>query len=226
VTLPEVMEYLAHREQTLSESPVASALHEIALVGHFLGAPREAPNAAHARFVCDLEVDPERFNLFPVLHRFREKAYEGAPNTPGPGTTPETYYYPILRELLRLNRADLEVFKSRFSWAWDRCGGEAVDPSRVQLSSRCAFVFIPLPPDEYARANTALRAYTELAKYDLRAERCIGITFRRDGQQRLLEWMLLEKPWEPDASIEQLFRDNYPFRAKRETVQERYSFRE
>ncbi|HEY2510029.1 MAG TPA: hypothetical protein VGI39_04210 [Polyangiaceae bacterium] len=137
-----------------------------------------------------------------------------------------TSYYDILTELVRLKRSDLAVFKSRFMWAWDRCGGERTLPSRFATGATgCGFVFVPVSGEDESQAIVALRNFTSAAKYDLRVDRCVGIAFRRDtGGYRLVYWAHEVHQWEPDPDWERELKSCYPFRELQGVVAPTYRF--
>jgi hypothetical protein len=228
VTLPEVIEFLRHRERLCVQFPAATeAVAEEALLGHFLNGnasdPPASSDAAHARA---LRKDTDSFDISTILHKFEEKSYASFASRAGRTTLLPTDYYAILIELLRLPRTDLAAFKQRFMWAWDACGGAPTQPSRLgSVATGCAFVFIPVP-DMSEHAANALNNLTLAAKYDLKADRCVGIAFRRDGEYRLMDWMFYEQPWEYDADLERLLKESYPFRSARLVTVPRYRFGE
>jgi hypothetical protein len=74
-------------------------------------------------------------------------------------------------------------------------------------------------------AANALPNLTIGAKYDLKVDRCVGVVFRRDGEYRLLDWMLREHPWAPDAELDAFLEKSYPFGPKRLKAVPRYTFK-
>jgi len=70
----------------------------------------------------------------------------------------------------------------------------------------------------------ALGAFAELNKYDLRLQRCVGLTFVSEGNETWcdVQWCRLDYPWEENAKFEEALKENYPFRPVKTTVVERY----
>lgn len=221
VTLPEIVQYLEFREALCRAFPSDVALvPEQAVVGQFLaGGDLRPPQLIDVEYLTKLKGDADRYQIFAILHQFNEKTY----GTEGDG---RTNYYAVLSELLRLPRTDLGVFKERFEWAWEKCDTEITQPSRfLSVTTGCAFVFIPVPQELESIFRQGLENFTEAAKYDLKADRCLGISFRRDGEFRLLDWMRLEYPWQHNEEMERRLRDSPPFRPSRMVGVHRYEFR-
>jgi len=228
VTLPEVVDYLHYRERLCLRFPnQTNILHETCIVGHYLFGDEDAePTYEHRLYLERLDSDVSRFEIFAILHRFKEKAYAGYTQVPGGVESTPTDYYLLLREFVRLNRTDLAAFKERFMWAWEHCGGEVLPPSRFASGTTgCGFVFVPLPLEAGHLAANALPNLTIGAKYDLKVDRCVGVVFRRDGEYRLLDWMLREHPWAPDAELDAFLEKSYPFGPKRLKAVPRYTFK-
>ena len=223
VTVPEIVGYFEHRERLCREAgSEIDRLTEKALVGHYLVGSDDQPEEVHARAVDALDDDLGSFDISGILRNYRDRMY--FTEATQPTRAPE--YYAILKELARLPRACLRVWKDRFMWAWSKCGGpnDALElPTRFSLGTGCAFVMIPLP--DGMPFQPALEQLTWAAKYDLRSDRCIGMTFRLDGEHRLVESMHIDEPWQPDDEMERLLRDKYPFRSARVQAVPSYTFR-
>ena len=225
ITLPEVIDYLAYRERLCRKFPSETGLlSEHAMVGHYLMGDEDAvPREQDVANLHALQSNIDEFDILGLLNLFRDRAYtiQGPDDSVGLPTD----YYEILKEMVRLDRADLAQFKLRYKWAWDRCGGESTLPSRFASGrTGCGFVFIPLSPDAAPHAATALQNFTMAAKYDLKVDRCLGLTFRRDGGDRLIDWTLHVHPWEPDAELEGMLKERYPFREAKAEMVPRYRF--
>ncbi|HWW83921.1 MAG TPA: hypothetical protein VNZ26_09990 [Vicinamibacterales bacterium] len=226
VTLPEIVDYLGYRERLSRRFPSeTSPLSEQAMVGHYLlGDEGAIPREQYAANVFSLQNNVEEFDILGLLSLFKDRSY--AMKRPDGAAESPTDYYEVLKEMVRLPREDLAAFKLRYKWAWDRCGTDStVLPSRFASGQTgCAFVFIPLASDATAHAATALQNFTMAAKYDLKVDRCLGVAFRRDGSDRLIDWMHYVQPWEPDAELESSLTENYPFRESKIAFVPRYTF--
>lgn len=225
VTVPEIIDYLQFREAVCQCYPDESAsVTEQALLGQYIGdAEVRAPSLDDERVFDALQDDSREFEMFGILHKFKERTYYGqvTGGADDSGTSPE--YYSILKELLRLPRTDLTAFKQRFLWAWNACGGDLEQPSLFASGSTgCGFVFIPMPDGHESSRLRALENLTMAAKYDLKVDRCLGLVFRRDGEWRLVDWMLRSHPWELDPEFEEMLKKSYPFRPTRVEMVPRY----
>ncbi len=227
VTLPEITDFLAYRERVCRQFPLdVERVSEKAIVGHYLlGDEERAPSWADEGRVDALDERLKDFEIFGVLQNFRAKTEAGhSMRTDGkPNAT--TDYYAILKEMVRLDRNDLPAFKQRFMWAWSECGDDVQQPSIfASRSTGCAFVFVPAPPFPPDRISKALNNFTVGCKYHLKTDRCVGILLRRDGEHRLIDWMYLASPWEPDPDLEDLLQKSNPFRPTSERLVPRYTF--
>jgi len=224
VTVPEIIDYLEFRQQVAEAHPEkANALFEKAILGQYLAGNVGEPSPKFIRYVDDLNADTDAFNILGILHRFGPKTIDSRADGVSLGH-PEDYYA-ILLELLRLTRADLVQFKQRFMLCWDGCGGEYVVPYLFgSVRSGCGFVFIPVATEYAANYQNGLSNLTTGAKHVLQVNRCIGIAFRRDGSERLLDWMFLSYPWGPDPELEAWLAKGSPFRTLTMSSTARYEF--
>ena len=85
--------------------------------------------------------------------------------------------------------------------------------------------FIPIPVGMAEHRERALKNFTLGAKYDFRAEKCIGMATSPDGNGWWsVDWCYGEHPWIHDPGIEQFFANGSPFREVTETELRRYTF--
>ena len=225
VTMPEVVEYFEWREQMARAfAKEIETISEPALVGQFLQDPAVRTPISDAdglRLLACFQNDVSQFEIFGILHKFKEKTELGEIKG---GSSSGREYYCLLSELVRLTRSDLVAFKERFLRAWDVCGGELVLPYRFTGSTDCAFVFIPMSAEDEEHSLAALTNLTYANRYELRLNRGIGVAFRRDGDHRLIDWMYEDAPWEPDPEVDELLREHYPFRPVQARKTQRYTF--
>jgi hypothetical protein len=224
VTVPEIVEYLEFRQELVeAHAKKADVLFEKAILGQYLAGTAGEPSPDFGRYVDDLVVDTDSFNILGILHRFGPKT-TGATAEGVPLGHPENYYG-VLLELLRLTRADLVQFKQRFMLCWDGCGGDYVVPYLFGSGTTgCGFVFIPVATEHAANYQIGLNNLTTGAKHVLQVDRCIGITFRRDGGDRLLDWMFLSYPWGSDPELDAWLAEGSPFRTVSLRGMARYEF--
>jgi len=236
VTVPEVTDYLAYREAAARSHTAAASVDERALLGGFLRYDSVVePNPSHSSFVDNLLADSQDFDISGLLHGYRDKIYGHWTEGPLPQDVHTTSqlgpYYGVLRQLMRLPRQSLAQFKMRFLWAREKCDGEFVYPSLFGMrdperGQSYGFVFVPIPKGKTAdHANNALMNFTHLGKHHLQVDRMLGVSIRRDARDLLIDWALVQTPWQPNADLDQILRENNPFRSLTEGAQPRYHFR-
>ncbi|KAB2887862.1 MAG: hypothetical protein F9K32_18530 [Desulfobulbaceae bacterium] len=141
----------------------------------------------------------------------------------------ETEYYPIIREIAKLNRSEMAEFKKRFVRCLEVCKKNKSDlPYRVYFPrTDCGFVFIPLTIQESSVWKRALNNFTIGHKYDRKAGKCVGVATSyittSGGNNFDINWVYMEFPWKFDLKIDSLLRENFPFReVKHKQIYNRY----
>ena len=89
---------------------------------------------------------------------------------------------------------------------------------------RCGFVFIPLTQKAFAYRLTALENLTDAAKYDLKLDKQVGISFVKEGEDFLIDWCFIEHPWQYDSVMEKKLSESYPFSKAEEKRIPHYKF--
>jgi hypothetical protein len=233
VTLAEVTEYLTYREAVVRKYPCAEQVTEAALLGGFLryATPTE-PVEEHAHFSELLKDELDDFDISKILSVYRDRVYNHF--TQGDEleqrTISQVPYIPILEQLVRLPRTALAEFKKRYLWGISKCSGEPQLPSlfgyiNPDEGMSNGFVFVPIPkltsPEEAAQG---LHNFTILAKHRLKVDRMLGVSFRRDGKDFLIDWELVIHPWHPDVELDRALATRSPFRELSEGFKPRYRF--
>ncbi len=116
-------------------------------------------------------------------------------------------------------------FKERFKRSMDMANADRVVlPYRFVASTGCGFLFLPLQRSRMAHRIDDLMAFTHLSKYDLKLERCVGLTFVSEGNSTWcdVQWCRIEHPWKEKPEYEEILKTNYPFRPMKQAVVERY----
>lgn len=221
VTPAEVSEYLKFRESLAGKwKEELNAISEPAILGHYLSGDEEsAPSEKFKEYLAALEKDQEKWDVRKIIHLFPERVLEGEDSS---------QYYLIIRELARLMRNELAIFKERFFLSW-----EAVKNSETEMPYRfysprtgCSFLFIPLLECEKEGKLEFLENLTVVNKYDLKSEKAIGIAFSKaENESQNVDWCFTEFPWEDNPEIDALLEKHYPFRKAKEAKIDRYSFR-
>ena len=222
ITPSEVQQYLSFREILIKEwSDVVSGVPEHALVGQFLrNLPEEHPSLKFLYFLTVLQQkakDTDEWDISRIIHLFPQRR-----------STPQkvpTDYYRILKELAKLNRTDMGLFKERFKKSMEVAEADKnVLPYRFDATTGCGFLFIPLPRSEESNKIKILEALTALNKYDRRLSICLGLSFLFDGGTPPCDvhWCRLEHPWVENARLAALLKEQAYFRPIKESVVERY----
>ena len=224
ITPVEVEEYLAYRELLIEKwGNLVNAVSEQALVGHFLrNLPDLPPSPVFIEWLEELRqksANNDEWDIARIIHLFNERR-----NTLQKSPVD---YYGILKELARLNRVGMEAFKKRFFLAMKAANEDrTVLPYRFQASTGCSFLFIPLGREHLAKRDALLSNLTELNKYDLKIDRCIGLTFVSEGNGTWCDvrWCRIQHPWKHNDKYSAALKENYPFRPVKAAVIERYGF--
>lgn len=208
ITPTEVNEYLEFREAYYLANPERSnLLPEQYILAHFF----ETLETDHfdPQYISNLQKvnqEIEEFDISNFVKNFTN------------GITlinHQTEYYPIIREISKLNRADLLEFKRRLVKAIEVCEDkEFTFPYRIHIPrTNCSFVFVPLHSSKAKYWKNALYNLVNAHKYDQKAEKCIGVTVFKDStvpEYFQLYWMYLEGKWVYDAEMEEIFKQNPP----------------
>lgn len=207
ITPIEICSYLKFRRALLERFPRESMnLSEKAIAGQYLSGNFDwLPEESFSKYVDELIVDTQKWNISHILHRFRERTFALDQN-------PD--YYRVLKELAMMKRSFLRMFLERFNLAFELArDGELRGPFRFAAPQQCGYVFAVCPQDLAKSQMNGLRNFTLATKYELRLPRCVGVSFLRldDGSFSVL-WALAEFDWEPDEIWEERCSpENNPF---------------
>jgi len=192
---------------------------EPALVGHYLrNLPHERPTPKFIKFLYELQKqDKNEWDISRIIKLFpdRRTTQDKSP----------TDYYRIIKDLAKLFRTDMKMFKQRFALSMEKAlKHESVRPYRFVASTGCGFIFIPLTKEESSDKHKTLKGLTYLHKYDRHLERCIGLTFiAEEGTGWCdVQWCRLESPWSEDERTRLFIKENQPLRELKTAVVERY----
>lgn len=219
LTLTEVDEYWEFREcYYLADPERSNLLPEQYLLAHFMETldtsyvnPRYIANLQHLKCNTDL------FDLSYIIENFTNGTIHDNP----------AEYYPIIREISKLNRTELYEFKKRFIKSIEVCEkNEFNTPYRIYVPrTGCGFVFIPLHSSKLKYWRNALDNLVKAHRYEQKAKKCIGVSISKNpnmSEYLQLYWNYIEGEWKYDTEVEILLRDNpSPFRSviqKRSTV--------
>lgn len=207
LTPAEVDEYLEFREcYYLADPERSNLLPEQYLLAHFMETldtshvnPQYIANLQHLKCNTDL------FDLSYIIENFTDGMIHDSP----------AKYYPIIREISKLNRAELYEFKKRLIKSIEVCEkNEFNTPYRIYVPrTGCGFVFIPLHSSKLKYWKNALDNLVKAHKYEQKAKKCIGVSISENpnkSEYLQLYWNYIESEWKYDTEIEILLRDNPP----------------
>lgn len=221
ITPAEVEEYLNFREDLFEFNREASnLLPEQYFLGHFL----ETSETDHfnAKYISNLtkhKQKTEDFDISRLIDNFNKNIKL---------TNSQIEYYPIVREMSKLNRSELAEFKKRLSVSVEKSENEQIiTPYRIYVPrTDCGFVFIPLHSSKSEHWRTALYNFTMAHKYDSKARKCIGVVIFKDKTDMHyyeMFWQFVDYEWVFEEETEKLLTDNYPFReTKTKQIDNRY----
>ena len=220
LTPTELAEYFRFREDLINKHGESiNDISEPALLGqYFSGDEESAPSETFVPYITALKDDIDNWDMTGIIKRFPDRMY---------GEEGPTEYYYIVKEIAKLMRNELHLFKERFMLSW-RASKEnkSVLPYRFLVPrTDCAFLFLPMLKDEKDIRRDFLINLTTANKYDLKSPKAIGVSFlAADGDWQDVEWCFIEHAWEKNAEADKLLKENFPFRAVKEKMVDRYDF--
>lgn len=210
ITPFEIKEYLNFRELLfLKHDKELSNLPEQYVLGHYLETlDTSMLNPKYVENLKKLVHDEDEFDISFIIENFKGKI-RIEPNS--------LDYYAIIKELAKLNRADLREFKKRYLLAIEKSKEqEFTIPYRItSLNSNCGFVFVPLEYERRKYWQNAIINFTEAHKYDQKLDKCVGMIVYQHPTEKYFDvnWCYSESNWEYNEGFEKLLKGNYPFRA-------------
>ena len=228
ITPAEIAEYLSFRKETSAKHEHrVNTLPEQALMGQFLYGDLAAfPDIAFAEYLGVFVQGNDEFDMSHIFRVFADRIVRILELSPSLGVEEEIRYYEILKELAKLNRNELQAVKLRYDLCIEECKTDIVERPYRMASPRtgCGFVFFVVPHAQASTTVNALRNFTYAHKYDQKLEKCVGISFHRDGEYFDVGWCYLAEPWVYDSEMEKRLRENFPFRTVKAETVPRYKF--
>jgi hypothetical protein len=210
LTPTEIDEYLEFRESFyLVDTATSNALSEQYFLAHFL----ETTEIDHynPKYIENLKNLPNENAEFDIKYLMDNITNDLTP------LKYKTEYYPLIREIAKLNRTEIYEFKARFKKTVEKCDEvDLVLPYRFYVPrTDCGFIFIPLTLGNTKFWKNALANFTLAHKYEQKAKKCIGVTIFRDENIEKSFRMYFgyeEKDWVYDQLIETILNENSPLR--------------
>ena len=208
-TPSEIDEYLSFRETLYGKhEQKLNSLPEQYILGHFLeSTDTDKLNLIYLENLQKLIKNESEFDISFIINLFQERIIKiGNDND----------YYFIIKEIAKLDRAELKEWKLRFKITLEKAESQkSTLPYRMTtIRTNCGFVFIPL---EFENANVwqnALLNFTYAHKYEQKITKCIGMIACYDSKQKLyhINWSYVENDWTYNEEFEKSLRENNPFR--------------
>lgn len=208
ITPSELDEYLKFREKIFLKHPEIITLYpEQYILGHFLKTDDESIiNPEYIQSFTKLKSDFDDFDLSFMLENFVDKIPVESDKSPD-------VYYPIIREIAKLNRNELAMFKERYSKMIEHVKENSFSvPYRFMVSrTGCGFVFVPLMNDVASLWKNALLNSIDVYKYKRNLSKCLAVSAYKDGEYFNINWGFAEHDWEHDDELEEALRQEEGF---------------
>lgn len=218
LTPAEVEEYLEFRESFYTQQgKILNLFPEQYILGHFL--ETLDTNEIVPKYIENLKIiDKEAidFDISFLIQNFTNHIKL---------TNQETDYYPVIKEIAKLNRSEMSEFKKRFVRSLEMCKkNEFILPYTLYTPrTDCGFAFIPLAEEKKSFWKIALNNLTLAQKYVHKARKCVGVIIFEKGDEFEIYWEYADYPWSFDSEIEKRLKENYPFRKTRlQKIDNRY----
>ena len=208
-TPSEIDEYLSFRENLYEKhEQKLNSLPEQYILGHFLETTdTEILDLDYLKNLRNLQKNESEFEISFIINLFNDRIIKiGTDND----------YYFIIKEIAKLDRAELKEFRLRFKLSLEKAESQTfVRPYRMtSIRNNCGFVFIPLQIKESSVWQNALLNLTNAHKYDQKVKKCVGMIVCHNTEQKLydINWSYIENDWTYNAELEKLLKENNPFR--------------
>jgi hypothetical protein len=209
ITPFEIAEYLNFRKLIfLTHVELLNNLPEQYVLGHYI--ETLDVTIINPKFIENLKTlihDEDEFDISFIIENFKSKMMQDVESLD---------YYSIIKELAKLNRAELREFKKRYLLAMEKSRDQVFTlPYRItSLNTNCGFVFVPLEFDRRNKWQNAIINFTEAHKYDQKLNKCIGIItyYNPEAKYYDVNWCYVNSEWAFNEEYEKLLKDNYPFR--------------
>lgn len=210
ITPFEIREYLNFRELLFrNHEKELDNLPEQYVLGHYIETLDTLTlNPRYIENLKNFVHDENEFDISFIIENFKGKIR----------IEPDSLdYYAIIKELAKLNRADLREFKKRYLLAIEKSKEQEFTlPYRItSLNSKCGFVFVPIEYEHRKHWHNAIINFTEVHKYDQKLHKCVGMIVYQHPTEKYFDvnWCYSESTWEYNEEFEKLLKENYPFRA-------------
>ena len=224
VTPDEINDYLLFRERFYFRAGLdINSLPEQYFLSHYFSKDRSYKLKANLGILLNsLEEDLQSFDISPLFEFFWD---EGADYS----TLEENYT--ILKELAKLGRQELEHFRKRFDKIILQTIKKVKDLPYRMTSARtnCGFVFWNIEVEDDDLAVKAVSNITYAHMYEQKLSKSVGVVAyrsKKDNDMTRLQWCFLESEWKPNASMDRLLKESFPFRPVSNKMLRNYKFKD
>lgn len=212
ITPVELSEYLFFREEFLRKNNVAGNLPEQYMLAHFFQNPTDLTlNFLYLQKlsgICKRILQTENdFYIGYFLSMMKDTLY---------GDNGSSDYLHIIRELARMNREEMKIFKERFRVVITE------DPKSLPVLMKrfalertdCGFVLMKLNRKFETDWYNALTNFTIEYKYRRKLGKCVGLIILPDGEYFNLKWCYIQGTWQYDAFLEEMVKEDIEINGK------------
>jgi len=208
ITPAELNDYLQFREELfVKHKEVITTSPEQYILGHFFetdNTDRIVPEYLHS--YTKFQTDTEKFDMSQMLNDFADKILHK-------NAGDHVEYYLLIKEIAKLNRNELALFKERYSKMINDVKRNTFSPPYRFVLSRtlCGFVFVPLQADSAKHWENALLNSIDVYKYKRELRKCVGVAAYKNGEFFDLHWGFAEQDWEYDEELENALKQEEGF---------------
>lgn len=221
----EILKYFDFREQHLSLIFSAKNESEKYLLGRYLLSPKpvdtdlDTKSDDFSEYVDKLEVKIGEYDMRYVFQSIRDKQFY----TSGDALD----YYKFMTELALLDQLEIAELKKRFKFALEKIEKDAFNINRmISSNTKCGFVFISLQKGDKQDRIKLSKAITHLAKYDMKLEKTLGITFIKESKDMItIYWTYVSYPWEFNKETEITIKETDLFSPLKYRIGKLYEFK-
>ena len=217
ITPVELGQYLYFREKMLRNNMNIDELPEQYFLAHYFQNPINT--TFNILYICNLNKICEKiiskedeFYLGNFISHMRETLYAYGN---------ERDYYFTVRELAKLNRGEMKLFKERLL-AIIHGEPKSLPVLMKRFASdrtKCGFVLMKLNEDVKDTWSNALINFAYEFKYKWKLEKCIGLVVLKDNEYYDFKWCYMEGKWAYDEEWEKRVEEDIEINGKGKIIE-------
>ena len=217
ITPVELGQYLYFREKMLRNNMNIDELPEQYFLAHYFQNPINT--TFNILYICNLNKICEKiiskedeFYLGNFISHMRETLYAFGN---------ERDYYFTVRELAKLNRGEMKLFKERLL-AIIHGEPKSLPVLMKRFASdrtKCGFVLMKLNEDVKDTWSNALINFAYEFKYKWKLEKCIGLVVLKDNEYYDFKWCYMEGKWAYDEEWEKRVEEDIEINGKGKIIE-------